>query len=585
MSVPASSESGPPSAQRGSSPGAGLLDLARGVPRAYLFVGGAYSLLSGTVFLMAQGTTEVLVWASSASLGLLLMAASVGLRRLAHRPGLLVHAATLLSLLLVLHALVVMALTRDPGHVALLVLLLVASGYLLPSTTGAVVVGATATLGWVTVVRILEGPFDSEFTVMTVAGLLLGTGAHLLHRRTRAEWAAAEAERSAAHAASQERFRALTETAQDAIFVLDAAGNVSYLNPAGRTLFGMRSSDLGRPAGHLLGAAADDPERLVGIRELQAQRKDGSTFPAELSMARTTVDGETLYTGILRDISERQRAARETKAAAAHAAELETLRQINSFKTKFLNTAAHELNTPLTPLRLQLHLLKAGTMGPMNDKQTKAVDLLDRNVARLSGLVADILEVARMQSGRIRLTLVPVDVDAVVDEVLESFGEAARRVGVTASYDGTPGLVAHADRNRLTQVFFNLVSNAIKFTPAGGTVTVHAERSGNDVRFAVRDTGLGLSREQMGRLFQPFSQVHDTMVVTVGGTGLGLYITKGLVEAMGGRIAVHSDGPGRGCAFSFSLPAGPALPGPHAAAEPEPRVEDDALARRLRELI
>ena len=237
----------------------------------------------------------------------------------------------------------------------------------------------------------------------------------------------------------------------------------------GSALFGLHDADLGGATDHLLGAAGLHPGHHVGVTDIVAKRRDGSAFPAELSLARTVLDGgQPVYTVVLRDLTERRRAAAATQAAAAQDAELENLRKMNSFKTQLLNTAAHELNTPLTPLRLQLHLLKSESMGPLNERQAKSVAVLDRNVLRLSSLVAEVLEVARLQSGRLKISPAQVDVDAVVDEVMESFDEAARRVGVALAFEGSPGLVAYADRNRFTQVLVNLVSNALKFTQAGG---------------------------------------------------------------------------------------------------------------------
>jgi len=221
-------------------------------------------------------------------------------------------------------------------------------------------------------------------------------------------------------------------------------------------------------------------------------------------------------------------------------------------------------------------------MGPLNDKQGKAVALLDRNVTRLSGLVGELLEVARLQSGRLRLQLQPISLDEVVDEVIESFGEAARRVGIALTYAGHQNLTVQADRNRMTQILFNLVSNAVKFTPAGGRVTVDAVDKGSHVEVSVSDTGLGLSREQQSRLFQPFSQVHDPMAITASGTGLGLYICKGLIEAQGGSISVSSPGPAQGSTFRFTLPASEAHAVRAAAVKP---ADEDPIVRRLRELI
>jgi signal transduction histidine kinase len=554
------------------------------LPPTFIFVGAVYAFFSGTVFFYLTGTQAAWLWAATAGIGGMLVLVGLWSRR-SQWPVATLHAgSTLLAALVVAHALAFMWVTRDLGQASYIMLLLGGVGYFLLTGWGVAVVDAVAIAGWVLAARAIGQPPLGGPASFIFAGILIGAAAHLLRRRTLARLARVRVAVQGSLEASEERFRRLAETAKDAILLLDGDGRLSYLNPAGMEMFGLRPSDLGRPAGHILGAAGNEPGQLVGTTELEAMRKDGSTFPAELSLAATERDGAVVYTGILRDISERKRAAEASQAAASREAELETLRKMNSFKTQFLNTAAHELNTPLTPLRLQLHLLKAGSMGTLNDRQSKAVSLLDRNVSRLSGLVGEILEVARLQSGRIRLTPAAVEVDAVVDEVIESFNETARKVGVNLAFEGTPALHAYADRNRFTQVLFNLVSNALKFTPAGGSVTVLAAERDRLVEVQVRDTGLGLTDEQVSRLFQPFSQVHDPMAVPASGTGLGLYICKGLVEAQGGTISVRSAGPGRGSTFTFTLPA--ARPDEPIAPVPEPAAPtEDALARRLRELI
>ncbi|MEA3166664.1 MAG: hypothetical protein QOJ26_1536 [Thermoplasmata archaeon] len=590
--MPATEAAGTPEVSQGAAESERQLmaSAARAsLPPILLFVGAVYVVFSGTIFFYLSGTAAAWLWAATASMGLLLASVGLWVRQSGWPDAYLHLASTALAALVILHALAVLWVTRDAGQTSYLMLLLVGAGYFVLMRPGLAVVDGIALAGWIAVARSIGvEPFGPQGTLV-VAGLLIGGVAHALRRRTLKKLAGTRRLALGNLEESEARFRSLAETAKDAILLLDDDGRLTYLNPSGMALFGLRPQDIGRPAGHLLGEAGNEPSQLVGTTELVAQRKDGSTFPAELSLAATESEGgSVVYTGVLRDVTERKRAEEATQAATSREAELETLRKMNAFKTQFLNTAAHELNTPLTPLRLQLHLLKAESMGPLNERQGKAVALLDRNVTRLSGLVGEILEVARLQSGRVRLSPTVVEVDAVVDEVVESFNETARKVGVGLSFEGTPGLHVHADRNRFTQVLFNLVSNALKFTPAGGTVTVDARQPNGHIEIKVADTGLGLTPEQMARLFQPFSQVHDPMAIPASGTGLGLYICKGLVEAQGGRIEVRSAGPGRGSTFSFTLPvAGPDQP-VSSIAVPMPRpasVAEDPMVRRLRELI
>jgi signal transduction histidine kinase len=199
-------------------------------------------------------------------------------------------------------------------------------------------------------------------------------------------------------------------------------------------------------------------------------------------------------------------------------------------------------------------------------------------------LVNDILDVARLDSGRLELNLKPIPLNDIIADGLESYAETARRVGVVLGHEGEEPLVVMADPERLIQVLYNLVGNALKFTPAGGHVTVRSEQADGAALVHVTDTGPGLSKEQMGRLFQPFSRVHDTQQSTVAGTGLGLFICKGIMDAHGGSVTVASPGPGKGATFTVRIPLAAVGQAPEPRARPKPK-QVDALAERLRELI
>ncbi len=547
-------------------------------------LGGIYVVLSGTIFL-EQDVEPALagtLWAITAVVGLGSIAAGRWVGRHALSPARLDAVCGGFGLLFIAHGLLSVWLFDDAGQSTYILTLLAAGGFFLLSRRAVATFMAASLIGWALVAGALGLPWDSRENGYVLAGAFVGIVAHLARNRSLRRTALAGSQAMTTLQASEERFRNLAETATDAILLVDATGRLTYLNPAGLKLFGLRAdAAAGSFLSHLASSGGAETEPYVGTREVQGRRRDGTTFPAELSLARNQRGGEVVYTGILRDITDRQRAAAEVKAAAEREAEVDKLRAMNEFKTHFLNMAAHELNTPLTPLRLQLHLLKAGQMGDLNERQSRAVTVLDRNVLRLTGLVGEILEVARLQSGRLKLSVGPVALDEVVDEVLGSFADAARGVGVDLSFAGVQNFTVRADRNRLTQVMFNLVSNALKFTPAGGRIVVEATTRGDMVEVAVIDSGMGLGPDQIEKLFQPFVQVHDPMLVTATGTGLGLYISKGLVEAQGGTIAVTSAGPGHGCAFRFTLPASSAAQTSVVAIA----LEEDPIIRRLRELI
>jgi PAS domain S-box-containing protein len=277
----------------------------------------------------------------------------------------------------------------------------------------------------------------------------------------------------------------------------------------------------------------------------------GKTFDLRLSPRHDELGGVRGVIGVATDVTEQRRA--EDAERAAQERLVEQLKEVDRFKTSLINMAGHELFTPLTPQRIQVDLLKSRDLGDLSDRQQRAVEVLDRSIERLTELVRDVLEVARLQSGRMPVQLEDVELNRVVDEAVEFFQEPARRGGIALAFHPQEAVWVRADAARVSQVLFNLLSNALKFTPAGGSVTVETGLAGEAAVVRVRDTGSGLTQEQLARLFQPFTQVHEAAQGRRG-TGLGLYISRGIVEQHGGRIAAHSDGPGQGARFEFTLP-------------------------------
>ena len=295
-------------------------------------------------------------------------------------------------------------------------------------------------------------------------------------------------------------------------------------------------------------------EELLAVVTRVANR-DFSQKPPVLegddALSRFTVGFRFMIEDLERALQEIERERAELQVANLR------LKELDRIKTRLINSAAHELGTPLTPIKMQLYMLKAFP-DQLNPRQARAVEILDRNVERLTFLVQDMLDVARLESGKMDIRHEPLDVADLVREVNETFFDSASRAGVTMEASAARGLWVHGDVNRLTQVLYNLLTNALKFTRSGGKIVISARQIGNEVVVAVTDTGMGLEKSQINRLFQPFTQVHDPMTVHATGTGLGLYISRGLVSAHGGRIWADSPGLGQGATFAFSLPSVPA---------------------------
>jgi two-component system CheB/CheR fusion protein len=232
------------------------------------------------------------------------------------------------------------------------------------------------------------------------------------------------------------------------------------------------------------------------------------------------------------------------------------LREMDDVKTRFINIASHELRTPMTPIRSELHLLRSGKRGPLTPEQQRGLQMVGRNVDRLNRLIRELLEASRMQAGRLQLQVTPCDLLGVAGDAAHTMDGEAREKGVQLVVEGEPVRVL-ADADRITQVLINLCENAIQFTPSGGRIVVRVGREGGAGMASVADTGAGIDPAVIPKLFQPFSQAEQGVPRTEGGTGLGLYICKGFVEGHGGRIWCSSEGKGKGATFAFTLPLAP----------------------------
>jgi signal transduction histidine kinase len=254
------------------------------------------------------------------------------------------------------------------------------------------------------------------------------------------------------------------------------------------------------------------------------------------------------------------------------------LREMDQVKTRFMNIASHELRTPMTPIRTELHIIMAGKRGPLTPEQEKGLAMVARNVDRLNRLIRDLLEASRMQAGQLKLLprRVPlVDLAAAVVGTMQNEARA-RNVNLSAHIDAAEDVAVQADEDRITQVLINLVENALQFTPAGGDVRLEARVEGGHARVAVVDTGAGMEPATVARLFQPFSQAEPGVPRTEGGTGLGLFICRGIVEGHGGRIWCESAGKGMGASFIFTLP----LASSPSTIDPDTLGEDAPTPRR-----
>ncbi len=246
--------------------------------------------------------------------------------------------------------------------------------------------------------------------------------------------------------------------------------------------------------------------------------------------------------------------------------QLEALQKMNAVKTEFLNTASHELRTPLTPILMQLHMLERQQLGPLSPRQERALRVMGRNMRRLSGLVSDLLASAKLQRANMELDVSHVDPASLLHECAISFEAQAKehRIQLVIEGEGEPPFMA--DANRLTQVFFNLLSNALKFAPDGSDIRLKTWRERGNVCFMIEDQGPGIAPQERDAIFEPFVQLEEGM--TKQGTGLGLYIARQIAQLHGGRIEVHSGAEGTGTRMIVRLPGRPPR-GEHVVSDPD----------------
>ncbi len=344
----------------------------------------------------------------------------------------------------------------------------------------------------------------------------------------------------------------LLDNVIDAIIIIDARGIIETFNHAAEQMFGYSSAEV---LGQNLSMLMPEPDRsahdgyldhytqrgtsraLEQNRELTALRRNGDTFTIELRVSQISHHGERKFIGLVRDITERKRVER--------------------MKSELVSIVSHELRTPLTSISGALGLIVGGALGEPSPSMRQMLDIAHQNSLRLGRLVDDLLDMDKLVAGKMALALRAHSLQVQLQLAVGANQGYAAQHRVQLELLPTPSLQLMADDDRLQQVLANLISNAVKFSPQGGTVRLGGERRGDWVRIWVRDQGPGIAPEFRARIFQKFSQADSSDTRQKGGTGLGLAISKELIEHMHGRIGFDSE-PGHGACFWCELPLVPA---------------------------
>jgi PAS domain S-box-containing protein len=349
--------------------------------------------------------------------------------------------------------------------------------------------------------------------------------------------------------ASERKIRTIIESMLVGLMIITKDGIIESINPASERMFGYKPNELsGR---HIMSVfhdstlfSVEDPtdrqnfldnlwQHSFGrIGEFEALKKNLEPFPIEISLTELEAgDGARILANIL-DVSERK--------------------EVERLKKEFVSTVSHELRTPLTSIRGSLTLLSVGALGALPEQAKKVVGIAERNTIRLITLINDILDIEKLESGKLDMVFDNVQMGNVFERSAESVKAFAEQNGIRLEMMPTNAM-AFADGDRLVQVVVNLCSNAVKFSPKGAAVTIVCEENPNFLEVKVIDRGRGIPAKYKNLLFQRFQQVEASDARKKGGTGLGLAICKGIIEAHGGEIGVESE-EGKGSIFWFKIP-------------------------------
>jgi PAS domain S-box-containing protein len=390
---------------------------------------------------------------------------------------------------------------------------------------------------------------------------------------------------------SEEKYRTLFEESFDGLFITSPGGRILDMNKKGVAMFGydtkeeIMSLDLERD----VYAHPPDRRRILSMvnaqgsaeYEVVVKKKSAEHMITHCSLAavRDEKDVITSYRGIIRDITERKRAEEELNQYRRHledlvtertqeleerTRELETanmrLREADRLKSVFLASMSHELRTPLNSIIGFTGIMLMGMAGKLNEEQERQLTMVKNGANHLLGLINDLLDIAKIEAGRVTLSLERFELEEVVDSVIETVSPMAEGKGLLLVRDIPSGLALFSDKRRVKQILMNIIGNAVKFTEHGSIKIAVGVLGDKNVELRFTDTGIGIKQENMKVLFSPFQQIDTSLTKAYEGTGLGLYLSKRLASLLGGDITASSTY-GKGSEFTVVLPL--AYGGPH----------------------
>ena len=408
------------------------------------------------------------------------------------------------------------------------------------------------------------------------------------------------------------RLRTILENTVDAIITIDESGVIESFNQAAERIFGYTAAET---IGNNVKMLQPEPHRsrhdeylnnylrtgvakIIGIgREVEGLRKDGTTFPLELSVSEVIVSGKRIFTGLIRDITQRKQAEEELKRfneeLQIQTEELETqaeelraqqkelenknreVEQANRAKSEFLANMSHELRTPLNSIIGFSEVLEDKTFGELNTKQQKYVNNIHTSGRHLLQLINDILDLSKVEAGKMDMNYEEFSISDAMQDIGAVFKTQVDKKNISLGLEFDKRLISiNADQKKFKQIMYNLLSNAVKFTPEGGKIIVKSELTDKFIRISVSDTGIGIKPEDHERVFAEFQQIDSKTSRAYEGTGLGLPLTRRFVEMHGGKLWVESEF-GKGSTFTFTIPI---------EAKGKPPAEESSLLEDVEEI-
>jgi PAS domain S-box-containing protein len=337
---------------------------------------------------------------------------------------------------------------------------------------------------------------------------------------------------------------AVVRSIAEGLVVVNSEGKVVMMNPAAERLLGVSSKDkIGKPIAdnlkeeQLISLVKGSPHETDREIELFSQQDETKRVLRASSAVIENADGQTIgMVSVLSDITKQK--------------------ELDRMKSSFVTSVSHELRTPLVIMQKSLSLLRDEFNNQLPEAQQNFLSIIERNLKRLTLLINDLLDLAKLEAGKIELKREALSIKDIIDESLQGLTAWAQTKSITIEKIIPENLPqVNADPNRIIQVLNNLIGNAIKFTPNNGKITVEAifRKEMNDLGVSIQDTGIGISKENLKKVFDKFYQVEERASTDISGTGIGLSIVKEIVELHGGKVWVESE-KDKGARFAFTLP-------------------------------